>query len=61
MDTFMKCKDFKNGNSVIFEKNYAWYVVKLYLGTELHDKIICDTYSSARDYYRAFSAIAKNH
>ena len=61
IDYWTKNRVFKNGNSVSFEKNHAWYVVKVYLGTELHDKIMCDTYSGARDYYRAFSAIAKNH
>lgn len=60
MDYRTKIKDFKNGNSVIFSKNHAFYVVKVYLGTELHDKILCDTYKGARDYVRAFCAIAKN-
>ena len=61
IDYWTKCKEFKNGNSDTFEKNHAWYVVKVYLGTELHDKIMCDTYSGARDYYRAFCAIAKHN
>jgi len=61
IDYWTKIKEFKNGNSVIFSKNHAFYVVKVYLGTELHDKILCDTYRGARDYVRAFSSIAKNN
>ena len=61
IDYWIKIKEFKNGNSVIFSKNHAFYVVKVYLGTELHDKILCDTYRGARDYVRAFSSIAKNN
>lgn len=60
MDYWTKVKEFKNGNSVIFEKNHAFYVVKVYKGPELHDRILCDDYRMARDYVRAFSAIAKN-
>lgn len=54
-----QAKLYPNGNSVTFERNHAFYVVKVYLGTELHDKILCDTYRGAREYFRAFCAIAK--
>lgn len=60
MDYWTKVKEFKNGNSVIFEKNHAFYVVKVYKRTELHDKILCDDYRMARDYVKAFSTLAKN-
>ena len=52
---------YPNGNSVTLDRNHAFYVVKVYFGTELHDRILCDTYAGARDYFRAFCAIAKNH
>lgn len=61
MDYWIKFRDFKNGNSVLFEKTYSLYVVKVYLGKTLHDKIICDTYDMARMYFKAFAAIAKNN
>lgn len=61
MDYWTKAKEFKNGNSVIFEKNHAFYVVKVYKGTEIYDKIMCDDYRMARDYVKAFSAIAKSN
>jgi hypothetical protein len=60
MDYWTKIKEFKNGNYVSFEKNHAFYVVKVYKGTELHDKILCDSYQGARNYFRAFKAVAKN-
>jgi len=56
-----QAKIYPNGNSVIFERNHAFYVVKVYLGTELHDKMLCDEYRAAREYFRAFCAIAKNN
>jgi len=59
MDYWTKIKEFKNGNSILFEKNHAFYVVKIYKGSELYDKILCDDYRMARDYVKAFSAIAK--
>ena len=61
MDYWTKVKEFKNGNSVIFEKNHAFYVVKVYIGTEIHDKVMCDDYRMARDYVKAFTGIAKSN
>jgi hypothetical protein len=58
-DTRMKIKTYPNGHSTI-EKTGALYTVKVYIGTELHDKIRCDTYRAAAEYFRAFSRIAKN-
>ena len=39
------------------------YLVQCYRGSELADKVRCDTYRVACEYYRAFQAIAKgaNH
>lgn len=36
------------------------YLVQLYIGQDLRDKIRCDDYTRALEYYRAFSRIAKN-
>lgn len=56
----MKVKVYDNGNSASIEKNGCWHVVKCYIGTELHDKIMVDDYKMAREYYKCFCAIAKN-
>ena len=57
----MKIKTFKNGYATL-EKLYpsGMYLVQCYIGSELHDKIRCDDYHAALDYFRSFSAIAKN-
>ena len=57
----MKIKTFKNGYTV-FEKLFpsGMYLVKVYVGSELHDKIRCDDYQTALAYLRSFNAIAKN-
>lgn len=56
-----KIKVFPNGYAT-FEKLHpsGMYLVQCYVGTELHDKIRCDDYRSACEYYKAFQAIAKN-
>ena len=56
-----KIKTFKNGHASI-EKimHNGMYLVQCYIGTELHDKIRCDDYQTAMQYYKAFSNIAKN-
>ena len=56
----MKVKVYKNGNSASIEKNGCWHIVKCRIGTELHDRVMVDDARMARDYYRAFCAIAKN-
>lgn len=55
-----KIKVFSNGYATM-ERIYpsGLYLIQCYVGTELHDKIRCDDYKSALDYYRAFVAIAK--
>jgi len=57
----MKITNYKNAYT-IFEKipHNGTYVVALYIGTELKDKMRCDTYSGAREYLKAFNAIARN-
>jgi hypothetical protein len=56
-----KIKVFKNGYATI-EKLFpsGMYLVQCYVGTELHDKVRCDDYRMAMDYYKSFSMIAKN-
>jgi hypothetical protein len=55
-----KIKTYKNGHAS-FERLFpsGYYLVQCYKGTELHDKVRCDDYRTALDYYRAFQAIAK--
>lgn len=59
-----KIKTFKNGHASI-ERLFpsGMYLVQCYKGTELADKVRCDSYRVACEYYRAFQAIAKgaNH
>jgi len=59
--TMTKIKEFKHGYAT-FEKLFpsGMYLVQCYIGTELHDKIRCDDYQTAMQYYKAFSNIAKN-
>ena len=56
-----KIKVFSNGYATI-EKLFpsGMYLVQCYVGTELHDKVRCDDYHTAREYFRSFSLIAKN-
>ena len=55
-----KIKVFNNGYATL-ERLFpsGMYLVECYVGTELHDKIRCDDYRSALEYYKAFQAIAK--
>lgn len=56
-----RIKSYKNGYATI-EKLFpsGYYLVQCYKGSELHDKIRCDDYRTAMDYYKTFSLIAKN-
>lgn len=57
----MKLKEYKSGAYVTFEKANAWYLVQLRAPNgALHDKIRCDDYRAALDYWKAFNAIARN-
>jgi len=56
-----KTKTYRNGWSTLLEKTSYWYLVNVRTASgELHDKVRCDDYRSALDYWRAFNAIAKN-
>jgi hypothetical protein len=56
----MRIKEYKNGY-VTFEKLFpsGMYLVQCYKGSELFDKIRCDSYKAAMEYYKAFSRVAK--
>ena len=55
-----KSKIYRNGWYVQLEKSGLWYsaIVRTPSG-DLHDKMRCDDYRMALEYYRAFKAIAK--
>ncbi len=56
----MKIQTFKNGASLITEKTGQWYRVAIRNPRgDIHDKIRCDNAGSAREYKRAFAAVAK--
>jgi hypothetical protein len=56
----MQIKNFRHGHTT-FERLFpsGLYLVQVYIGSELHDKVRCDDYRVARDYLRTFNAIAK--
>ena len=56
----MKIKEFTNGAYVTFEKSNGWYCVLLRnpMGN-VHDKIRCDSYADAMNYWKCFQKIAK--
>lgn len=57
----MKITNYKNAYTIFERIPYnGMYVVALYIGTELKDKMRCDTYRAAREYLKAFNAIARN-
>jgi hypothetical protein len=57
----MKIKEQKNGNYTTFERENGWYVVRLYKRSgDLLDKVRCDTYGGACEYFKSFNLIAKN-
>lgn len=56
-----RIKAYDNGHASIERLSPSgMWLVQVYKGSELHDKIRCDDYRSALEYFRAFSAIAKN-
>lgn len=56
----MRAKEYRNGWSVIMDKAGAMYVVIVRNARgDVHDKMRCDDYRGALEYYRAFNAIAK--
>jgi hypothetical protein len=56
----MKLKTYRNDWSAMLEKSGAWYCVNVRNAAgDIHDKVRCDDYRMALDYWRAFNAIAK--
>ena len=56
----MKTKLYRNGWSTMMEKaGYLYVVIVRNARGDIHDKMRCDDYRSAMDYWRAFNAIAK--
>jgi hypothetical protein len=59
----MKIKTYKNGWTVSAEApayNGLRTVLVRDASGNVHDKVRCDTVAAARDYWRAFNAIAKS-
>lgn len=51
---------YRNGWTVTMDKNgYLWTVLVRDARGDVHDKVRCDTYRSALEYWKAFRAIAK--
>ena len=51
---------YRNGWSVMMDKSgYLWTVLARDARGEVYDKVRCDTYRDAMDYWNAFRAIAK--
>lgn len=58
-----KFKHHQNGWSTAFEQQYHNGMITVTLRSssgEIYDKVRCDDYWNALDYFRAFNAIAKN-
>lgn len=56
-----RIKSYKNGHASLERLSPSgMYLVQVYKGSELHDKIRCDDYRSALQYLKAFAAIARN-
>lgn len=53
-----RIKTFRD-NTVIYDKAGIWHCVTLRIGTGVHDKVRCDDYRGAMEYFRAFCKIAK--
>lgn len=59
----MKIKTYRNGWTVSAEApayNGLRTILVRNARGDVHDKVRCDTAAAARDYWRAFNAIAKN-
>jgi hypothetical protein len=56
-----RVKIYKNGWETMLEKSGLWYSANVRNAAgEIHDKVRCDDYRAALEYFRAFNAIAKN-
>jgi hypothetical protein len=59
-DNAMKMKCYRNGHaSMEYRPAAGLWLIECRIGTELHDKVRCDDYRAALEYFRAFCAIAK--
>lgn len=57
----MKTKTYSNGWTTYYAKEADWYLVNVRNARgDIHDKVWCDNYRAAMDYWKAFNAIAKN-
>jgi hypothetical protein len=59
----VKVETYRNGWTVTMDKAFPqgmYTVLVRNAAGNVHDRIRCDDYRAARDYYRAFNAIAKN-
>ena len=57
----MKLKEYKSGALVTFDKSDALYEVRLRAPNgELRDKVRCDDYRMAMDYWKSFNLIARS-
>lgn len=55
-----RVKEYRNGWYVIMDRDSTLYrVVVRNAAGDLHDKVRCDAYRDALEYWRAFNAIAK--
>jgi hypothetical protein len=56
-----RCKTYRNGWTVIMDKGSTLYsVIVRNARGDVHDKMRCDDYRDALDYYHSFKAIARN-
>jgi len=57
----MQIANYRNGHATLEKiEHNGYYSVRVYVGSNLHDKVTCDTRRIALEYWRAFKAIAKN-
>lgn len=56
----MRIKTYKNGHATM-ERLFpsGMYLIEVYIGSELRDKVRCDDYRTALDYWKCFQLIAK--
>ncbi len=56
----MRIKTYKNGHATM-ERLFpsGMYLLEVYIGSELRDKVRCDDYRMALDYWKCFQLIAK--
>lgn len=55
----MKIKTYPHGHATMERQPSGLYLVQCYVGADLRDKVRCDDYRTACEYFRAFCAIAR--